>query len=88
VDSDPFLHTRVEPAPDPYRTGFGCGFRFSPAGAPETQKTSKPEKKPERNPKTGKNQTKPEIREKTRKKLEKALKRNIFTKSDGHLNLT
>jgi hypothetical protein len=32
-----FLHPRVEPAPDPHKTGLGCGFHFSPAGAPETR---------------------------------------------------
>jgi hypothetical protein len=35
VGSGSFLHPRVEPAPDPHRIGFGCGFQFSPTGAPK-----------------------------------------------------
>jgi hypothetical protein len=47
-----FLHSWVEPAPDPHRIRFGCGFRFSPAGAPETRKKT-------RNPKNPKSDLKP-----------------------------
>jgi hypothetical protein len=49
--SGAFLHMWFKPEPDPRRTGFGCGFHFSPVGAlqnlekkPETQKNSKPER--------------------------------------------
>jgi hypothetical protein len=51
--SGAFLHLWSEP--DPHRTRFGCGFHFSPVGAPETRKklkTQKKPEKPERNPKT------------------------------------
>jgi hypothetical protein len=50
--SGAFLHLWSEP--DPHRTRFGCGFHFSPVGAPETRKklkTQKKPEKPERNPK-------------------------------------
>jgi hypothetical protein len=37
VGSSSFLHPWVEPESEPgsHRTRFRCGFRFSPAGAPE-----------------------------------------------------
>jgi hypothetical protein len=42
VGSDVFLYLWPEPELNPCRTGFGCGFHFSSASAPETWK--KPEK--------------------------------------------
>jgi hypothetical protein len=52
VGSGSFLNPRVESTHDPHRTGFRCGFCFSPTGAPKTQKTSKKhetQKNPKRN---------------------------------------
>jgi hypothetical protein len=44
--SGSFFHPRVEPAPDPHRTGFMCRSHFSPVGAPETRTPLPPPKKP------------------------------------------
>jgi hypothetical protein len=77
--SGSFLHPRVEPRPDPHITGFRCGFRFSAAGAPKTQKT------PERNLKT------PRKEHETRKnpiETRKPPERNTFRKPDEHPNPT
>jgi hypothetical protein len=85
VDSGLFFNPGVEPAPDPHKTGFRCGFHFSPAGAPKTWKKPKTREKlerdkknpqnlkpPERNPK------KPETRGKTQWKPEKNRKKHIY----------
>jgi hypothetical protein len=71
VGSDVFLYLWPELELDPCRIGFGCGFYFSPAGAPETWK--KPEKlktrkKPEKNSK----------KLETQKKHEKIWKKLIY----------
>jgi hypothetical protein len=44
--SGAFLHPWPKPEPDPRRTGFGCGFCFSPADALEIRKNLKPERNP------------------------------------------
>jgi hypothetical protein len=52
-----FLHLWLEP--DLRRTGFGCGFRFSLAGAPETRKNPETRKTPEKNSKPKRNKKTP-----------------------------
>jgi hypothetical protein len=73
-----FLHPWVESTPDPYRTGFGCEFHFSPTGALETWNL----KKPERNLKPEKHK-KPETQKKPDRNP-KPPKRSSFTKPDSH----
>jgi hypothetical protein len=56
---------------NPHKTGFGCGFRFSPAGAP------KPEKYPKPDPPKG-TRTKPETRENPDGNLKNLQKKHIY----------
>jgi hypothetical protein len=90
-----FLHPWVEPTPDPYRTGFRCGFRFPPASAPEIQKKPKTQKnpkgtrkKPESQKTLKRNPNKIQNQRKNPMETWKTPERNTFTKSDGHPNPT
>jgi hypothetical protein len=68
------------PIPDPHRTGFGCGFCFPPAGAPEINK--KIWKGPENNLKPKKTMKGTRIKHE-KKPDENKNKKNTFTNPTG-----
>jgi hypothetical protein len=92
-----FLHPRPEPESNPRRTGFGCGFYFSPVGAPETRKnrnlkeTWKKTRKKQKNPRNPKKLEKTQNPKQTRKipernpkKPEKLRKKHIYKTRRTH----